>query len=256
MSGPDLRGLRVLLTRPEPQNQALAEKLRQAGAQVRTLPMLALEPVPETPELRHRLMNLDLYQILVVVSPNAARIALESIDRYWPQLPVGIDWFCVGQGTRKVLRDYGIEAQAPEAGHDSEALLVLPRLQRVAGEKVLILRGEGGRDLIAQTLSQRGAQVEWAELYRRVVPEIGPRALRAALEDFAPQAILLYSGSTYEHLEALCRDHNLAFPEAWLWLPSERVAEMARARGRDKVQVMKSLDEDSVVRALSEWHHP
>jgi len=255
MSRPDLTGLRVLLTRPQGQNDSLRSKLAAAGAQVRELPLLEIEPLAETPALRQQIMNLDHYQMVVVVSPNAARVALDLIDRYWPQLPVGIDWLTVGKGTAKALQDYGIAALAPPEGHDSEALLSLPRLQQVSGEKVLILRGEGGRDFLARTLRERGAQVEFAELYRRVVPAQSAQGLGAAVKDFDPQVILLFSGSTFEHLWQLCQAQGVALDRASLWLPSQRVADQVRAQGLEQVKPMLSLEDEAIVQALGEWHH-
>ena len=255
MSRADLAGLRVLLTRPQGQNDSLRDKLVSAGAQVRELPLLEIEPLAETPALRQQIMNLDRYQMVVVVSPNAARVALDLIDQYWPQLPLGIDWLTVGKGTAKALQDYGIAALAPPEGHDSEALLTLSRLQQVDDEKVLILRGEGGRDLLAKTLRERGAQVEFAELYRRVVPAQSVQRLAEAVRDFDPQVILLFSGSTFEHLWQLCQAQGIALNSPSLWLPSERVADQVRAQGLERVQPMRSLDDEAIVQALGEWHH-
>lgn len=255
MSRPDLAGLRVLLTRPRGQNESLRARLLEAGAQVHQLPLLEIQPLAETPALRQQIMNLDRYQMVVVVSPNAAKQALELIDSYWPQLPLGIDWLTVGKGTAKVLRDYGIDALAPPEGHDSEALLTLPRLQQVAGDKVLVLRGEGGRELLAQTLRERGAQVEFAELYRRVVPALSARDLTEALVEFDPHAILLFSGSTFEHLWQLCQAQGVVLSGPSLWLPSERVAEQVRAQGMERVHWMPALDDEAIVQALGEWHY-
>lgn len=255
MSRPDLAGLRVLLTRPQGQNDSLRARLVEAGVQVRELPLLEIQPLAETSALRQQIMNLDRYQMVVVVSPNAARVALDLIDRYWPQLPVGIDWLTVGKGTAKALQDYGIEALAPPEGHDSEALLTLPRLQQVAGEKVLVLRGEGGRGFLAQTLRERGAEVEFAELYRRAVPAQSADGLRDAVQGFDPQVILLFSGSTFEHLWQLCQTQGVALHGPSLWLPSERVADQVRVLGLEQVQPMQSLDDEAIVQALGEWHH-
>lgn len=255
MTPVDLRGLRVLLTRPHPHNDSLQAALEACGAEVRTLPLLAIELMPDTPALRQRIMNLDLYQMVMVVSPNAARLGLEWIDRFWPQLPTGIDWIAVGRATAAVLEAEGIRVQVPSDGHDSEALLRLPRLQQVAGDKVLILRGEGGRELLSSTLRERGAQVDYAELYRRVAPTHSKDELDKAFNEFDPQILVLFSGESCQHLLALAREHDIPLRQRQLWLPSERAVADARAQGLDQLAVLAALDEPAIVQALGEWHH-
>src|SRR5690606_24015304 len=187
MAHPPLQGLRVLLTRPHPHNDNLQAALTANGAETRSLPLLAIESVAETPALRQSLMNLDLYQAIVVVSPNAAHLGLERIEQYWPQLPVGLDWLAVGKGTANQLAQAGIRALVPDDGHDSEALLRRPRLQEVAGQRVLILRGQGGRELLSETLRARGARVDYAELYRRSPPALEAAQVQGLFAEFEPQ---------------------------------------------------------------------
>lgn len=258
MANPDLRGLRVLLTRPHPHNDNLQAALTAKGAEVRSLPLLAIEPVAETPALRQCLMNLDLYQAIVVVSPNAARIGLALIDQYWPQLPEGIDWLAVGKGTAAQLAQAGIRAHVPDDGHDSEALLRLPRLQDVAGQRVLILRGQGGRELLSETLRAHGARVDYAEVYRRSAPDLEATQVQALFDEFQPQVALLFSGETFDFLwqfvQAAGPVLREALARAELWLPSARAVEKAQGYGLTRVHLMTGLDDGSVVQALGASH--
>src|SRR5690606_18479787 len=258
MANPPLQGLRVLLTRPHPHNDNLQAALTANGAEARCLPLLAIEPVAETPALRQSLMNLDLYQAIVVVSPNAARIGLELIEQYWPQLPVGLDWLAVGKGTANQLAQAGIRALVPDDGHDSEALLRLPRLQEVAGQRVLILRGQGGRELLSETLRERGARVDYAELYRRAAPDHPPVQVQALFDEFQPRVTLLFSGETFDFLWQFAQAAGPALQEALqrteLWLPSTRAVDKARSYGLQRVHLMTGLDDASVVRDLAALH--
>lgn len=143
-----MSGWRLLLTRPDEECAALAASLGEAGVHSSSLPLLAIDPLEETPEQRTLMLDLDRYCAVVVVSKPAARLGLERLDRYWPQPPQQT-WCSVGAATAAILEAYGLDVTYPEQGDDSEALLALPAFQdslRVHDPKVLIMRGEGGRN--------------------------------------------------------------------------------------------------------------
>ena len=151
-----MSGWRLLLTRPDEECAALAASLGEAGVHSSSLPLLAIDPMEETPEQRTLMLGLDRYCAEVVVSKPAARLGLERLDRYWPQPPQQT-WCSVGAATAAILEAYGLDVTYPEQGDDSEALLALPAFQdslRVHDPKVLIMRGEGGRDFLAARLRQ------------------------------------------------------------------------------------------------------
>ncbi|MFW5825815.1 MAG: uroporphyrinogen-III synthase, partial [Marinobacter sp.] len=154
-----LAGARVLICRPEPEAGRLAAAFAEAGADTRVLPALERVPLPETPQERQVILDLDLYQHVIAVSPYAARQLLERIDTWWPQYPVGLRWYGVGAGTAAVLAEAGLAPEHPGGGFTSEALLQLPALQHLEHHRVLLARGEQGRELIRETLAQRGARV-------------------------------------------------------------------------------------------------
>ncbi|MCL3028682.1 uroporphyrinogen-III synthase, partial [Klebsiella pneumoniae] len=149
-----MSGWRLLLTRPDEECAALAASLGEAGVHSSSLPLLAIDPLEETPEQRTLMLDLDRYCAVVVVSKPAARLGLERLDRYWPQPPQQT-WCSVGAATAAILEAYGLDVTYPEQGDDSEALLALPAFQdslRVHDPKVLIMRGEGGREFLAERL--------------------------------------------------------------------------------------------------------
>ena len=169
---------RLLLTRPAEVNPPLAAALDTVGVVTASLPLLELQPLAETPEQRSLWLDLDRYAAVLVVSKPAARLGLAALDQYWPQPPLQA-WFAVGAATAAVLEDYGLQVHHPQR-EDSEGLLALPALQEALERpepEVLLLRGEGGRDLLVDTLTARGARVEVLELYRRQCPDYraGPR---------------------------------------------------------------------------------
>lgn len=178
MPAPELAGVRVLVTRPAHQAEALCRLVEQAGGEAIRLPALAIEPVT-TAEIMALGVRLARYTLAIFISPNAVDCACDRVGEW----PVGVRTAAVGQGTARALaRRLGRGPDlVPAARFDSEGLLALPELQAMGGERVLILRGEGGRELLAQTLRARGAQVDYAEVYRRVTPH-GEAVALARLE--------------------------------------------------------------------------
>ncbi len=181
-----LEGRRILICRPQPEADRLASRFCDAGADARVMPLIAREPLPEDPATRTLILNLDEFAHVIAVSPYAAALLLDWLDEWWPQAPTDIHWYGVGAGTATVLSNYGLETRQPETGHTSEDLLQLPELATLEHEKVLVVRGQEGRELIPQTLERRGARVTVLPLYRRFCPDYDKATLNAMLNDFSP----------------------------------------------------------------------
>ncbi|MCF7201460.1 uroporphyrinogen-III synthase [Pseudomonas oligotrophica] len=244
---------RLLLTRPAEECQALAAALAEVGIHSASLPLLRIEPLAETAVQRAIILELDRYSAVVVVSKPAARLGLQRVDRYWPQPPFGQPWFSVGAATGAILRDYGLDVTWPEQGDDSEALLAVPRLAEalaVPDPKVLILRGEGGREHLASTLRARGAQVDILELYRRCLPEHPPGALRQVVEAQRLNGLVISSGQGLESLRELAAEAWPQLRELPLFVPSPRVAQMARELGAEHVVDCRGAGTAALLAAL------
>ncbi|MBN7768563.1 uroporphyrinogen-III synthase [Marinobacter daepoensis] len=248
---PELEGRRVLVCRPEPEGSRLAEAFRRAGAEVRLMPMMVREPLPETPEQRSVLQVLDNFSHVIAVSPYAARRLLDEIDHWWPQFPTGLQYYGVGAGTAAVFREHGLKPRMPAEGWTSEALLALPSLQNLSGEKVLLARGEHGRELIRQTLAQRGAQITTLALYRRSLPYYSPEQVQETFTDFHPEVVIALSGETLNNLVELGARHHLKLDPDLIVIPAQRVAEQALAMGFRKPFVPDSLSDDDLVTSVA-----
>ncbi len=228
-SEPALAGCRALLVRPSSGDRQLQEQLRSAGAQVSHHPVMQLEPLAAAPErVAALLAHATAGGLALFVSRTAATIALQLA----PSWPAAGRYFAVGQSTAALLRAGGLSVAAPAAAQTSEGLLALPELQTLAGQRALIVAGEGGRQLIAEQLAARGAQVARCELYRRLADSRGQQAARAALG--ACDLLLAHSGELLKLLEP-CADRP-----ALLVVPSERVAALARRLGYRRVAVAAS----------------
>lgn len=244
---------RLLLTRPQDECVALAASLAEHGVTSASLPLLAIEPLDETPEQRSLLLDLDRYCAVVVVSKPAARLGLERIDRYWPQPPARQDWFAVGAATAAILDDYGLRVHHPENGDDSEALLALPALVQalqVPGPRVLILRGEGGREFLAERLRGQGVVVDYLELYRRVLPAYPAGELARRVRDEALNGLVVSSGQGLEHLLCVAGEDWPQLAGLPLFVPSPRVAELAREAGARRVIDCRGANAAALLEAL------
>lgn len=254
-----MTGWRLLLTRPAEECVAVAAALSELDIHSASLPLLAIEPLEETAEQRATMLELDRYCAVVVVSKPAARLSLELLERYWPQPPLGQLWFSVGAATGAILESFGLDVSWPSTGDDSEALLALPRLNEaldVADPRVLILRGEGGREHIAETLRRRGVQVDRLALYRRYLPDYPPGTLIETLRSERLNAVVVSSGQGLLSLQQLAGADWPALCELPLFVPSPRVAEMAATLGAKTIVDCRGAGTAALLAALRENSQP
>lgn len=241
--------LPVLVTRPASQAEEICPSLEALGCDVIRQPLLAIEAVAETPVLKSQFMNIDLYDVVIVISRNAAEMGLMQLDQYWPQWPVEIDWVAIGPVTAAVLSAQGLAVSMPAGQFDSEGALRLPELTDVADKKILIWRGVGGRETLASTLTERGATVTYAELYQRLVPEYDEQQWKQTL---ACNPLLLVSSG--QGLEAIAAQQpKIAESVRGIIAPSLRVAELAKSLGFSKIQIAASAQDVDMLVAVEDW---
>ncbi|RTR05528.1 uroporphyrinogen-III synthase [Halomonas nitroreducens] len=245
----------VLICRPGPRAAALAEAIAAEGFAVERGEVMALEPLPETPAHRAAWLDFDQFRRVVVVSPFAAECLAEALDRYWPQLPVGIDYYAVGAATAATLhRQLGVRVHLPPPGgaDTSEALLALGSLQRLAGQRLLLVAGEGGRALMAETLAARGARLTRLAVYRRRLLEPSP-TLRRRLASGDYQALVVSSGEILGHLARWCSQAALNQP---LIVSSTRLATLAGTLGFRLPVVASGATPDALAAAVARARDP
>lgn len=259
---------RVLLTRPADQAQSLAAAIRAQGGEAFSLPLLNIVPVhtPEdTQRVRSRVMALDQYEIAIFISTNAATLGLEWIENFWPQLPVGLQACAVGPGTAAVLRQLPWPVHCATTGVTSEDLLALPVLQQVEGQRIALFRGKGGRELLADTLRERGAQVDYVELYTREAPAHTPVQTWQLLQEQAIDCVVLTSQQIFDTFHSLLQQGATGLDvsqdsassallglqqKLTLIVPSARVEEVARRAGYPHVRNAGGADDQAVLACL------
>ncbi len=270
-----LAGRHIVVTRPAHQAEGLCAALQAAGGQTLLFPLLSIRAVAgaERVQLEQVLARIaaNAFDLAVFVSPNAIHQSFQVLAACalgWPQdLPVAV----VGKGSEQALASRGVLPAciiAPQERYDSEGLLALPALQAVAGQQVILLRGDGGRELIATTLRARGATVEYATCYHRDPPSVQEgaggsgtpgsplRALQQLWQQAALDALILTSSEGLRHLYALLDDAGRArLQDTQLFVPHARIAEEARRLGLLRV-VLTAAGDAGLVRGLIDHFAP
>lgn len=245
----------VLVTRPAGQGEALCQAITARGFRARQLPLLALEPLAELPAgARARVLSLDEFRHIIFISANAVRFGMAVIENFWPQLPPGLNWYAVGDGTARALAAFGVTAQTPGTDMSSEGLLALPALQNCSGERVLLVKGEGGREALARELAARGARVDTLACYRRVAPALASGEFAAAMARWDIGLIMISSGEGLANMLALLGPEETSkLQNVCLLVPSGRVAAAAAAAGFRHCLIADNASDNAMLRALDAW---
>ena len=243
----------VLVTRPSGQAEVLGQALEAAGLTVSYAPMLAIEPYATlSADQEATLLSLDQAQHIIFVSQNAIRCGMPWIQRAWTQPPSQARWYAVGKASALALARYGIDAEIPLNDMTSEGLLALPALSQVADQRVVIIKGEGGRTRLRRTLQARNARVDELETYRRRRPQYAPGELSDLMQQHAVDCILISSGEGLDNMVLLLGVAGLKQAQALtLVVPGERVAEAARLAGFSRIVVADNATDDAMLAALT-----
>lgn len=252
-----LAGMNILITRPAAQSAGLASLVSKAGGHPVIFPLLTIDAVTDPRSLlvlERRIKQLDRFQFAIFVSSNAARLAVPLIRKYWDFLPADLTLLAIGPSTARELASLQKEVVTAEGGVQSEDLLQLPLLRQLAGKNVLIFRGSGGRELLAETLRERGAVVDYLELYRRGTPPIAPGQLARLLQAESVNTIVITSSqalqSLCDALGPLSDSNNTNLGLIPLLVPSERVAGQALAAGFSNIININSADDQGMLAGL------
>ncbi|QGZ42076.1 uroporphyrinogen-III synthase [Pseudoduganella flava] len=249
----------VVITRPRAQALPLAERVAALGRQAEVLPLLDISPLPDPGPLRAALARLADFALVAFVSPNAIDAAFAHLPQRHPRWPAGVTLAVLGEGSRAALAAHGITPDTVDivsprdAEHsDSEHLLQTLDLARLRGREVLIVRGESGRELMADGFRAAGATVTTVAGYRRAVPALTPalaQRLRALLA--APNDWVITSSEALRGLIELLKELDGAegvdvvarMQQQHLIVPHARIAETARELGLSRVTLTGSGDE-------------
>lgn len=233
-AGAPLQGRLIAVTRPEAQCASLAGAIRARGGEALVFPLILIEPIEDSTALRAARDSLRDFDLAFFVSPNAIELGVAALGgrEGWPP---GLAVATVGAGSRRALEAQGFERViAPREGADSEAVLALPEFSAAAlgGKRLLIVRGDGGRDLLGQEAGRRGATVSYLSCYRRRAPAGGAESLVQSARSGRLSALTATSSEALANLAALAGAEGLAaLSRVPVFVPHPRIAQRAQALG-------------------------
>lgn len=247
MSEP-LLNKRVLVTRPEEQAESLCQLISDAGGEAIRLPVITIRPVPDTELLQRRLALLTNHDIGIFVSQNAVRFTLQFLGKEAHALE-RLRILAIGKPTARALQHAGIKSVSlPGGKFSSETLLELPLLQAPAikGKKVIIFRGIGGRERLAEQLLERGAAVEYLEVYQRLPAKYNSQELDNIWSGKRPDCVVVTSDEGLQNLfDMLSSKQQTLLLNTPLVVMSDRIAELAIKLGYRNMPVVAGETSDT-----------
>jgi uroporphyrinogen-III synthase len=250
-SSKPLAGISVMVTRPVHQAAGLCHLIEKGGGRALRFPTLKIEPPKDVDPVSKVLRSMDQVDWLVFVSVNAVYYAQKACDNRL-NIPRHVKVAAIGTATERALLDCGIRGVVvPEGRYDTEAVLGLAEMRHVAGQRFLIVRGQGGRPLLGDTLIQRGAEVGYAEVYRRCCPSVDTGSYLAQWERHGVDAVTAFSGESLRNLVTLLGRQGMEWAACVpLIVISERVAGQAKANGFKKVVLAENALDSSLFATL------
>jgi uroporphyrinogen-III synthase len=249
MGGCDLKGCGISVTRAAHQAENLASMIHACQGRVIRFPAIEIWP-GQAPDAARQLLQ-QRWDWIIFVSPNAVRFALKLLPgSQWGEAGVG----AVGAATAKQLQQAGKSVDLiPRQSYDSEGLLSLPELSNLQDRAVLIVRGEGGRALLGETLEARGGKVRYAEVYRRVKPKTPvDRLLQRWPEEI--QLVTVTSNEVLNNLVELLGEPGWPIlSRTPIMVISERMQREAVRLGFDEIIRASAADDSSLVAAICDW---
>lgn len=249
MTACDLGGRGVLVTRAAHQSAGLCRLIEQHGGRAVAFPAVEIAP-PAEPGTASGLLR-QPWDVAIFISPNAVAFAGRLLgDERLPAARLG----AVGQATAEALAQAGYPVDLiPEGRYDSEGLLALPALQHMEGRSVLIVRGEGGRPLLGDSLRARGAKVGYAEVYRRLRPEADNAPLIGRWSEQI-DLVTVTSGELLDNLVGMLGEAGWPLLRSTpLLVISERMRDAAEQRGFDCVLQAAGADDAALMDAICGW---
>lgn len=248
-----LSGLYILVTRPAHQADSLCDMIEKRGGKVLRFPVIEIRTVRGESDLSEKFGHLDRYQMIVFVSANAVAGAAQLIGA--GALPEHLVVAAIGARTAEAVRRQGWPVTVlPKHAWNSEALLQTPEMRHVESKRVLIVRGSGGRELLGKTLSRRGAAVDYAEVYRRVIPRTA-RELKPDRKQLQKVGIIVITSN--EGLQNLVAILNGPARAELFTLPlaviSKRTAILAEEMGFRETVVAGEASDTGLVEAIDLW---
>jgi len=241
----------VLITRPADQIEEVSSLLEQQGAHAVPFPLLDIVPISLENLPAQTILPVDRYALSIFISGNAVRFGVPCLMGFWHELPEHMQWVGVGRRTADEMARHGMVGSFPELA-SSEGVLSMPETQQISRKRVLIIRGQGGREMLSTGLRQRGAQVDYLEVYRREKHPWTHAQLMKLLTEEHIKAVIVTSGEALTYFDELIGKDRTG-RNLTLLLPSARLVDSARQLGFDQIRRTEGADSQSMVTGFSSW---
>ncbi|WP_037330303.1 uroporphyrinogen-III synthase [Salinivibrio socompensis] len=241
----------VVVVRPEPDCHQLVKQLHAHGLAATPCPLVSFLPGRDLTTLPRTLTALPSGSVLVAVSPRAVAFADHALQNAQQAWPTDCQYVAVGQRTAREWQTVCGQAVHSPAREDSEGMLALPPLTNVTGTQIVILRGESGRDMMAKTLRDQGAQVHYCETYRRqwAVEPLVSQVVSWTKD--TTDTVVITSGQQlayFDQLITLSGQHWLR--QCRILVPSKRIQDQATALDFDTITTVDSVANSALVNTL------
>jgi uroporphyrinogen-III synthase len=242
-----LKNIGIAITRPVEQAKKLSALISEAGGTAILFPLIAITPLNDYSQFDAVTSEIETYDWAIFISSNAVQNAMPRLTKQG--IPSKLKFAAIGPVTSKELEKFGVNnVLSPKDRFDSESLLELAEMTDVAGKKVMVVRGVGGRDVLAETLKTRGAQVSFAECYQRINPQTNCDLLAQLYAEKKLHGLVVTSSEAMRHLL------DLAGAADWLrnvtlFVNHARIAELPLQLGL-KVLVADTLGDEAMLASV------
>lgn len=258
MSTNNLTNRVVLVTRPQHQAAQMAQQIEAEGGKVLLFPSIEILSLRDNPHVQQTFAQINDYDMLIFTSANAV-IQAQHIMQSMAISPASIEpkIAVIGKATAAVAQQAGFRVSIqPERDFDSESLLAQPQMKQVSNQRIVLVRGQDGLELLAQTLRERGAVVDYAEVYCRAVPMTDSGLQRDELsqhwQGYGITDIIVTSNESLQNLyDMLEMPARQAMRKVHLVVPSKRCATLASSLGFERVTQAESALNQHMINALS-----
>ena len=212
MSKKELHQTGVVITRPSHQTSEIKSLVNEHQGHPIEFPLLEIQSKSQNETFQHTVLKLEDYDWAIFISSNAVQFGMPAVKHAFHSLPESIKFAAIGPSTQKALKLFDVhDVLIPEENFDSEGLLATSEMNDIQNKKIVIFRGEGGRETLAETLRARGAEVTYAECYVRTFPQTNLDLLKAFSEKIHISAILITSSEACKEFVRLSRQKNMDF---------------------------------------------
>ena len=242
-----LTGIGVAITRPIDQAKKLSELITEAGGTPILFPLIEITPLADYGQFETVISDINDYDWAIFISSNAVQNGMPRLLKQG--IPPNLKFAAIGPVTASELQSFGVkDVLIPKVRFDSESLLALPEMTNVFSKKILIVRGVGGRDVLAETLKARGAQVTFAECYQRINPQTDCNLLTQLWAEKKLHAVVVTSSEAMRHLLDLAGSSDW-LKHVTLFVNHARIAELPLQLGLE-VLIADALGDEAMLKTI------